>query len=216
VVAGRAVDSAAVAREDGMMSLADTVTLGRALLSPVFFGVFVLTQTGGSGARNGALIVLLVIFAAIELSDILDGFLARGTRSVSDLGKILDPFADSVSRLTYFVCFAAAGIMPLWVLMAVIYRDTGVALARILAARSGTVMAARLTGKLKAWVYALAGVSGMARLCARSDLLIPGGDSTILALLSGWLFAACGVVAAGSLIDYLIPVLGKRKSRPEQ
>jgi CDP-diacylglycerol---glycerol-3-phosphate 3-phosphatidyltransferase len=195
------------------MTVADTVTLGRAILSPIFFAVFALSQTAGDHVRRAALIALLALFVAIELSDAVDGLLARGTNSVSDLGKILDPFADSMSRLTYFVCFAAAGIMPLWVLIAVIYRDTGVAFARVLAARDGIVMAARLTGKLKAWVYALAGIAGVARLCGRAGLLIPGGDSAILALLSGWLFAACGVVAAGSLIDYLIPVVGKRKRK---
>jgi phosphatidylglycerophosphate synthase len=99
--------------------------------------------------------------------------------------------------------------MPLWVLLLVVYRDTAVAFARVLAARRGHVMAARFTGKLKAWVYAVAGIAGMVRLWARG-LLIPGGESTILITTSEWLFVACGLAAAGSLIDYLFPVLCRK------
>ena len=190
------------------MKPADALTLARVLLSPAFLAFFVAAQPYGP-ARQSLLVALVIVFAAIEVSDALDGFLARITGSVSDLGKILDPFADSVSRLTYFVCFASVGIMPVWALMLAVYRDTGVAFARVLAARGGTVMGARATGKLKALVYALAGVAGMLRVCARG-LLIPGGETAIMVTVSQWLFAACGVVAAGSLIDYLLPVLGKK------
>jgi CDP-diacylglycerol--glycerol-3-phosphate 3-phosphatidyltransferase len=190
------------------MKLADALTIGRVVLSPVFFATFAASQAIES-ARPALLAVLFAVFAAIELSDLLDGFMARATLSASELGKILDPFADSLSRLTYFVCFASVGIMPLWALVAVIYRDVTVGFARQLAARAGITMGARWTGKLKAWVYAFAGVAGMVRICARG-LLIPGGETAILIFASQWLFVACGIVAAGSLIDYLIPVLGKK------
>jgi CDP-diacylglycerol--glycerol-3-phosphate 3-phosphatidyltransferase len=190
------------------MTAPDRLTAARIFLSPVFFVIFALSQSAGA-ARSALLIALAVVFAVIEVTDALDGVLARATGSVSDLGKILDPFADSVSRLTYFICFASAGIMPLWVLLLVVYRDTAVAFARLLAARRGHVMAARFTGKLKAWVYAVAGIAGMVRLWARG-LLIPGGESTILITTSEWLFVACGLAAAGSLIDYLFPVLCRK------
>ena len=101
--------------------------------------------------------------------------------------------------------------MPVWVLVIVIYRDVAVGFARQLAARAGITMGARWTGKLKAWVYALAGIAGMLRVCARGHL-IPGGETTILVGASQWLFVACGIIAAGSLIDYLLPVLGRKKS----
>jgi len=190
------------------MTAADRLTAARIVLSPVFFAIFVASQVVGP-AQPALLIALAVVFAVSELSDAFDGLLARATGSVSDLGKVLDPFADSISRLTYFICFASTGIMPLWALVLVVYRDTGVAFARLLAARQGRVMGARFTGKLKAWVYALAGIVGMARLWARG-LLIPGGETVILITTSEWLFAACGVVAAGSLIDYLLPVLCRK------
>ncbi len=190
------------------MTAADRLTAARIVLSPVFFAIFAASQVAGP-TQPALLVALAAVFAVSELSDALDGFFARATGSVSDLGKVLDPFADSVSRLTYFICFASAGIMPLWALLLVVYRDTGVAFARLLAAGQGRVMGARFTGKLKAWVYAAAGLAGIVRLWARG-LLIPGGDSTILITTSEWLFAACGVVAAGSLIDYLLPVLCRK------
>ena len=50
-------------------------------------------------------VVLWVLFVVIELSDVFDGMVARRRQIVSDLGKLLDPFADVVSRLTYFIVF---------------------------------------------------------------------------------------------------------------
>ena len=50
-----------------------------------------------------------LVFLLIELSDLLDGHAARVRNQESELGKVLDPFADSLSRLTYFVAFAGIG-----------------------------------------------------------------------------------------------------------
>ena len=187
------------------MRVANTLTGARLVLSPVFFVAFFWSDwTGGAALFSAVLSVLC--FVLIEVSDLLDGQIARRTGTVSDVGKLLDPLADSLSRLTYFVCFTAIGIMPVWVLLLVIYRDLGVAYLRVLAQRSGTTMGARFTGKLKAWVYGFAGIAGVLRSL---DLrgLISGAPSVILFRVSAAAFVACAGIAVGSLIDYLIPVL---------
>ena len=54
------------------------------------------------------------LFLVIEVSDLFDGLAARRTGTVSDFGKLFDPYADVFARITYFVCFALDGIMPAW------------------------------------------------------------------------------------------------------
>ena len=63
----------------------------RLLAVPVFVAVFF------SDIAN-ANIWALVIFVAAELTDILDGYLARRNGWITDVGKILDPLADKLMQ----------------------------------------------------------------------------------------------------------------------
>jgi CDP-diacylglycerol--glycerol-3-phosphate 3-phosphatidyltransferase len=174
----------------------------RILLSPVFFLCWFLPAWTGA-PEMPVMAALLVIFMVMELTDLADGHLARRLGQVSELGKVLDPFADSVSRLTYFLCFTASGIMPLWVFLAVLYRDLGVSFIRQMAAGRGTMMAARASGKIKALVYALAGLGGVifhvAANLRGADALPPEAHGALFVL-----FLATGVTAAWSLLDYAL------------
>jgi CDP-diacylglycerol--glycerol-3-phosphate 3-phosphatidyltransferase len=190
------------------MRPANVLTGARLLLSPLFFIAFFLPDWSGRGAL-GATVAALVCYALIEITDLVDGSVARLTDSVSDFGKLLDPLADSVSRLTYFLCFGVAGFMPWWILLVLIYRDVSVAYIRTYAQRAGFTMAARLSGKLKAVVYGLAGAVGLLRLCLLRGL-IPGPGPSIIGGVSLTAFLACAGIAVWSLIDYLIPVLKNR------
>ena len=113
----------------GAMRPANVLTGTRLLLSPVFFVAFLLPDWTAQG-RVAATIVALICYALIEITDLVDGSVARLTDSVSDFGKLLDPLADSVSRLTYFLCFGVVGFMSWWILLILIYRDVSVAYIR--------------------------------------------------------------------------------------
>jgi CDP-diacylglycerol--glycerol-3-phosphate 3-phosphatidyltransferase len=175
------------------------LTLGRIVLAPVFFVLWELAKTGPAAWLIG----VWVVFALIEVSDLLDGHLARALGQESELGKVLDPFADSVSRLTYFICFAGSGIVPLWILLTLVYRDVAVAYIRVMASKGKALMAARLSGKLKAWVYAVAGAGG---ICVFS-LRVTGWLSSARAAIEGFslgLFIVAAAVAIWSLSDYAV------------
>jgi CDP-diacylglycerol---glycerol-3-phosphate 3-phosphatidyltransferase len=191
------------------MNLPMALTLGRVVLAPVFFGLW---QAAGAGSA-GWLIALWLVFGLIEISDLLDGHFARTLGQESELGKVLDPFADSLARLTYFLCFAGSGIMPLWVLLILVYRDLAVAYIRVVVARGKVMMAARASGKLKAWVYAVAGIAGMAVFSLRLTGFWPRSLAPL-----GWvafgLFVLAAAVALWSLADYagfLVKSLRKRR-----
>ena len=125
------------------VGVANQLTLLRLALSPVFIAVFII---GGWGCYLAALLVA----GLIELTDLLDGYIARSRKQTSDFGKLADPMADTVSRFSIFLCFLWGGFAELWVVALIFYRELIVAYIRVAAARAGTVLAARLSGKIKA------------------------------------------------------------------
>jgi len=179
------------------MTLPMALTVSRLVLAPVFFVLFELAGRGPSWL----LAPVCVVFAVMEISDLLDGHAARTLKLESEIGKVLDPFADSLSRLTYFVAFAGAGILPLWILLILIYRDVTVAYIRVMVSRGSVLMPARASGKVKAWVYAVAGIGGivdfsLVRLGWFADAQPCVHEVTLV------LFVLAGAIAVWSLVDY--------------
>jgi CDP-diacylglycerol--glycerol-3-phosphate 3-phosphatidyltransferase len=179
------------------MTLPMILTWGRIAVSPVFFLFFELAETGGAPLLAG----VWATFLLIEVSDLLDGHFARSRNQESDVGKILDPLADSLSRLTYFVALAGARIMPLWILLILIYRDVAVAYIRVMVSNSKVLMPARLSGKLKAWFYAFAGGGGILVFSVGKLGVLPG-YVPIMQGIAFVLFLLAALVALWSLVDY--------------
>ena len=179
------------------MNLPNILSLLRIGLSPLFILAYFGEGWFGIPAAV-SWIVLWILFALIEISDLLDGYLARRFSMETDIGKLLDPFADSLSRLTYFSCFVITGVMPVWVFVLVLYRDLGVAFVRQVLSMRGTTMASRMTGKLKAWAYALAGIAGL--------IVSTYGGEPVAGSMFSWavygLFSICGLIALWSFFDY--------------
>lgn len=69
----------------------------------------------------GPLLIALVVYGI--LSDYLDGWLARRTGTVSELGKALDPIADKTCAFVLFAYTTWAGMIPAWFFWAVVGRD---------------------------------------------------------------------------------------------
>ena len=95
------------------------------------------------------------MIALCDVSDVLDGVLARRKGLVSEWGAMLDPLADSVSRLIVYWALAVSGMVLPFVPLVMAVRDIVVAYARIVLTRSGRSVAAKLSGKLKAWTQAI-------------------------------------------------------------
>lgn len=65
----------------------------------------------------------LVLFAVAGVSDALDGFLAKRFGWTSRLGAILDPLADKALLITTYLALGWLGLIPGWLVAAVIARD---------------------------------------------------------------------------------------------
>lgn len=56
----------------------------------------------------------IIVFLVAGATDVVDGYLARRNNWISNLGKILDPFADKFMQCTVLVSFYLLDIIPLW------------------------------------------------------------------------------------------------------
>ena len=99
--------------------------------------------------------ILLALLGISELSDAFDGYLARKFHQVTDLGKILDPMADSIYRISVFLTFTQPPVnLPLLIVFIFLYRDSVISTLRTICALRGFALAARASGKIKAVIQA--------------------------------------------------------------
>lgn len=138
------------------MTLALVLTLGRILISPIFLLVYLYYQELGISLTMLPLVLISLVGIA-ELSDLFDGMAARRWNQVTELGKILDPMADSIFRLSVFITFTQGLVgLPVWLVLFFFYRDSIISTLRTVCALRGFTLSARLSGKVKAVVQAAA------------------------------------------------------------
>ncbi len=139
------------------MSAPLILTLSRILLGPIFLVVYLYHDAFGI-SMQWLPYILIMLAGYSELSDLFDGELARRHNKVTDLGKLLDPMADSVFRFSVILAFTQGVIqLPLILVSIFFYRDTIISTLRTLCALRGYALAARLSGKVKAVIQAAVG-----------------------------------------------------------
>lgn len=148
---------------------------------------------------------LVGLLVACELTDAFDGMLARGLGDVLDFGKIFDPFADSVYRLSAFLALLLAGLFPLYAFMVLLFRDIAVSHVRVFEAANGHVRAARTSGKIKAVVQGVG-------LIILALIGIYGGqfEGPVLGYVEGLTVLAIVGITLWSLVDYAQPLFAKK------
>jgi len=184
-----------------ILTLANITTLIRIFVSPIF--LFAYLEYESFGISYTVLPYILLFFlVALELSDVLDGYLARRFDQVTELGKLLDPMADSIYRISIFLAFTRPPVsLPILFVFLFIYRDSVISTLRTICALRGVTLAARRSGKIKA---ALQGISGIAITC----LLIPHSLGTLstqtLQQVSAWIVVITALYALYSGVEYFI------------
>lgn len=97
-----------------IFTISNFITFTRLILTGVFLYLFV-TDFNRS--------VALVIYAVAASTDWLDGQIARMTKTVSWLGKLLDPIVDRALLFCGVVGLVAREELPLWICLAIVGRD---------------------------------------------------------------------------------------------
>lgn len=132
------------------MNPAHFFTLLRILISPIFPLLYLEHEWLGIPLK-WLPYVMLGLLAICECSDLFDGFLARRRNQVTDLGKVLDPMADSITHISLFLTFTQGIVaLPLLLVFVFLYRDLFISTLRTLCALRGIALAARFSGKVKA------------------------------------------------------------------
>lgn len=97
-----------------IFTISNFITFTRLILTGVFLYLFV---------SDGNRYVALIIYAIAASTDWLDGQIARMTKTVSWLGKMLDPIVDRALLFTGVVGLSVRGELPLWICLAIVGRD---------------------------------------------------------------------------------------------
>src|SRR3989344_7702441 len=137
------------------MNIAHFFTLLRIFISPLFPVLYLEYEWLGIPFRVLPFI-LLGLLVICECSDLFDGFLARRRNQVTDLGKVLDPMADSITHISLFLTFTTGVVqLPILLVFVFLYRDLFISTLRTLCALRGVALAARFSGKIKAVIQAV-------------------------------------------------------------
>ena len=131
------------------MNLPNKLTMLRVILVPVFMVFAALSRYGTQDFNAGLMLAAGIVFAVASFTDFLDGYLARKNNLVTDFGKFMDPLADKCLTTAAFIYMVACGICSPVVLAVILFREFAVAGVRMLAAETGTVIAANMWGKVK-------------------------------------------------------------------
>lgn len=137
-----------------MWTLPNLLSLFRIAVIPVL--VYLLTFSDPLSGISAAF-----LFLVASLTDYLDGYLARRHRTVSNLGKILDPLADKLMIVSVLIMVTAMDrpgqpSVPAWLVVVIVAREVGVTIIRGIALTEGVVMEAEDLGKYKFILQAFA------------------------------------------------------------
>ena len=183
------------------MSIANYFTFARLLLSPLFLLVYLKYEALGI-TPTALPYVLFILLSILELSDAFDGYIARKYNQVTDLGKILDPMADSILRITVFLAFTQDPVnLPIFLVFIFLYRDSMISMLRTLCALKGFALAASMKGKIKSIMQAFAAFTIILLMIPHSLGML---DTSTFELLSLWIVSIAAAYSVYSGIDYFV------------
>ena len=197
------------------MNTPNKITLSRLLLIPLI--VFFYLATFIPYAR----LVAAILFVIAALTDFVDGHIARKTNQVTDLGKFFDAIADKVLTMTGFILIIAVPITgtapvvwPSWLgvvcVVVMLAREFIISALRQLAASKGKVLAADMSGKIKATLQFVSIVLYMFYAFFLTDIA-PNLSTSVVETATGIIglilmivFALATVLTVYSGVHYLI------------
>ena len=188
------------------MNLPNKLTVLRLVMVPVFLIAYLISKLGFAGSSAVSAVLMLICYATAELTDLLDGKIARKHGLVTDLGKVMDPYADTLSHLTFFVCFMDKGIMPVWCFIIIMWREFFILFLRMLMMKVGKAMPANIWGKSKTCLYALTSILSIAYIVAETFLSLGSALETWKTVLYVF-FSLSALASLLSFVTYIISML---------
>lgn len=126
-------------------NLPNVLTSLRIIVIPLFAWLVL----KGDNQHTGWMWWAFICFAALMITDKLDGDIARKRNLITDFGKIADPIADKALMATALICLNVVGALPWWITIVILVRELGITFWRMSELRQGNVVPASKGGKLK-------------------------------------------------------------------
>ncbi|MEO0091784.1 MAG: CDP-alcohol phosphatidyltransferase family protein [candidate division WOR-3 bacterium] len=105
-------------------------------------------------------IVGLILMLISWLTDALDGYIARQTNQVTNLGKILDHLVDKIWVGVILVTLVIVKDLPVWVAGVVIIRDLLIVIgASLIIQKKNQIFSSNVMGKITGFFFAVLMVS---------------------------------------------------------
>jgi len=180
------------------LNLPTKITLVRIAMIPIMVVIYYLEAIPYRSLIAGA------VFVLAAGTDFLDGYLARKNNQVTNLGKFLDPIADKVLIMTALFLLVESHTIPV-IFGAVsgiiiLARELIVTGFRQVAAANNVVIAADMTGKVKAVFQDIA----LAFFFLLADLPKDAAFTEIFAWISYVMLAIAVVLTIVSGINYIV------------
>lgn len=128
----------------GKMNLPNRLTIFRMVLVPLMVAAF-----SFEAWLHGWNYYAAAIFFIADMTDILDGYIARKRNLVTNFGKLMDPIADKLLFCSAFIMMTYNGMLNPVLCIIFVGREIIVSGFRLVTANSGKVIAANWLGKLK-------------------------------------------------------------------
>ena len=161
-----------------VLTVPNALSAIRILLIPAFVLLIVDPQTR---------LVGFLLLGAVVSTDWVDGYVARRTGRVTELGKLLDPLADRLAMAAALITFVVTDLLPLWAALVILVRDAVVLVVAVwLALSGGPRIDVRPIGK-----YATFTLMWGLPLIAWGNAGLPADD---LARVLGWVWFPVGAL----------------------
>lgn len=98
----------------------------------------------------------LGLFAFGSLTDVIDGFVARRFKCVSNLGKLLDPLCDKCMMLAMLLVLALGNYIYMWIFVALAAKELIMVIGALLFANKNIVVMSNWYGKLSTFLFTVA------------------------------------------------------------
>jgi len=191
---GEPVVHAARGESKGLVNVANSLTLLRIVLVPLFVVLMVASDMTRPGYRVAAALAFIVA----SLTDFADGYIARSFNQITSFGKVADPIADKALTGTTLVLLSLYGELAWWVTVVIGVREVGVTALRFWVIRRAVLPASR-GGKVKT----------VLQILAIAWYIWPFPDG--LVWVGVVLMAAAVVVTVVTGVDYVVRVVRVRR-----
>lgn len=128
------------------LNLPNFLSISRLVLLPLILFFIATKQT----------IIALVFMIISWITDALDGYIARKTNQVTNIGKVLDHFVDKIWVGTILIFLVIIRDLPYWIAGAVILRDILIVIGSTLAIQKRCIVySSNILGKVAGFFFAV-------------------------------------------------------------